>query len=323
MASETEKTFVFVGDTNMGKEISASLVAAGFRAAPRPSAADVVFTFRSSQSSLEDIYFESNGLLQSTKEGVVLVDLSAATPTFARELYGIASACGRTALDAPIVVHNMVVPHAFADPANLSLLVGGDAEVFRAVEPMLKAIAGQVMWMGEAGAGQVAKTVSTLQVASQLVGAIEAKAALGASPVAMDAEEIEDYLLDAGLITPVHQQFLEAVREEDFEGSFTIEYLMGELAAAMTAADDAELILPQAESGFRLMELLAMVGGVGYNPAALQLVFADEDAGKRYNLDWALAEGAFEEHECDCDDDCDCEDHDDPDHECDCGHHHH
>lgn len=316
MSNTQDMTFVFVGDTKVGKPLSASLVAAGFRAAPRTAAADVVFTYRSSVSGVEDIYLDSNGLLQTAKEGALFVDLSPLTPTFARELYAMAQVSGRQFLDAPVVVHNVATEDAFADAANLSLLVGGDGQVYRQVEPLLRSVANHVMWMGDAGSGQVAKAAATLQTAATLVGAIEAQASLAASEPAIDVEDYEDFLMDAGLITPVQGSFLEALREEDFAGSFALEYLMGELAAAMQAADDRELILPQAESGFRLMELLAMVGGINYNPAALSLVFADEEAGKRFNLDWERAEGAFEEHECDCDDDdCGCYDDD-----CDCHH---
>ena len=82
---------------------------------------------------------------------------------------------------------------------------------------------------------------------------------------------------------------------------------MGELAAALACVDDGDAILPQAEACFRLMELLAMVGGVTYSPAALKLVFTDEETSKKYGLDWSRAEGAYdhgyddsEVHECTC-----------------------
>lgn len=72
------------------------------------------------------------------------------------------------------------------------------------------------------------------------------------------------------------------------------------------------MILPQAEACYRLMELLALVGGIDLNPAGLKLVFADEETTNRYGLDWSRAEGAFEGCDCGCEDD--------EDHECECGH---
>ena len=48
------------------------------------------------------------GLLQDTKEGALLVDLSPTTPSFARELYAVARVNERNTLDAPLVVRNIV-----------------------------------------------------------------------------------------------------------------------------------------------------------------------------------------------------------------------
>lgn len=136
----------------------------------------------------------------------------------------------------------------------------------------------------------------------------------------VDQEDFLDVALSLRMLSPAQEAFVQAMDENEFEGtSFTIEHLMGEVAAALACVDDGDVILPQAESGFRLMELLALVGGVTYSPAALKLVFADEETSKKYGLDWSRAEGAYdhdhdgEDHECTCDDDD----------ECNCGHHHH
>lgn len=68
------------------------------------------------------------------------------------------------------------------------------------------------------------------------------------------------------MLTPAQEAFIEAMEQDELEGtSFTLEHLMGELAAALACVDDGDAILPQAEACFRLMELLAMVGGVTYS----------------------------------------------------------
>lgn len=316
MAKDQVKTFAVAGDAEVGKRLAATLVAAGFTQA-EIAQADAVITYCSNIPALEDLYYDSKGLLQNTKEGVVLVDLSPATVTFARELNAVALVSERYVLDAPVVVSNVVVHDAFANPANLGLVVGGDEKIFRNAEPLLRALASRVMWMGVAGAGQAAKVATTLQAAAGLVGIVEAQASLSVSEVQVDVEDVMDFLTSMDAVTPAQEAFMEAMADDSFEGSFAIEHLMGEVAAALSSVDDSELILPQAESGFRLMELLAMVGGVSFNPAALKLVFADEETSNQHGLDWSRAEGAYDDHECECG-----HDHNDPDHEC-CGHHHH
>lgn len=227
-------------------------------------------------------------------------------------------------LDAPLVVQNIVLSQAFSEKTNLALLVGGSEEVFKRAEPMLRAIAAKVMWMGKSGCGQAAKVALTLTSAAALVGIVEAYSSLKSSEIqeaVVDQEDYLDVVLALRMLTPAQEAFIEAMEQDEFEGtSFTLEHLMGELAAALACVDDGDAILPQAEACFRLMELLAMVGGVTYSPAALKLVFTDEETSKKYGLDWSRAEGAYdhgydnsEGHECTCGDDD----------ECDCGHHHH
>ncbi len=313
MSKTQDLSFVFVGDVEVGKRLSSLLVQAGFSAARDVSSAQVVFTYCSNMPALEDVYYDSEGLLQTAAAEAIFIDLSPATPTFARELYAIARVNNCFVLDAPLVVRNIVGSDVFGSASNIGVLVGGDAEVFDRVQPLLDSIATQVLYLGGSGAGQTAKCASTLQSAATLVGLVEAHAALCSSEVDVNGTDLGAFMVEFGAITPSQQAFLDAVQSKEFEGSFSLEYLMGEVAAALAAVDDSDIVLLQAEAGFRLMELLAMVGGISYNPAALQLVFADEETSQKYGLDWSRAEGAYEhdhdhDHECSCDHDHDCED---------------
>lgn len=298
------KTFVFVGDTNVGSRVSQSLIEGGFSSASSLSDADVVFTYYETQQGLEDLYFDSNGLLQDTKKDALLVDLSPTTPTFAKELYAVACVNDRSTLDAPLVVRDIVEEDAFATQDNLIMFVGGEENRFEDAKGMLHAIARRVLYLGEPGCGQGAKILATLQRASALIGVIESYATFKNSEVVFDAEEAMDTLTSAGCVSPVNIAYIDAIRNKEFTGSYTIEILMAELVAALTEADDRDHVLPQAEAGFRLLELLALVGGASYNPAALALLFEDEKAAERFGLDWSRAAGAYEDkphdHDCDC-----------------------
>jgi 3-hydroxyisobutyrate dehydrogenase len=292
--------FVFVGDTEIGSRISQSLIEGGFSSAPGLRDADVVFTYYETQQGLEDLYFDSQGLLQETRADALLVDLSPTTPAFARELYAVARVNDRYTLDAPLVVRNIVEEDAFAEKDNLLMFVGGEEESFDQVRAMLHAIARHVLYLGEVGCGQSAKIMATLQRASALIGVIESYATYVNGDVVFDWEEVIDTLSIAGCVSPVNIAYIDAIRNKDFTGTYTVEILMAELVAALSMADDKDHIIPQAEAGFRLMELLAMVGGASYNPAALALIFDDEDAARKFGLDWSRAAGAYDDHDHDC-----------------------
>ncbi len=315
-----DQKFIFVGDTEVGKRLSALLVQEGFSAASGTSDADVVFTYHQNQASLEDIYFGSSGLLSSTKEGAILVDLSPTTPVFAQELSALAQVNNRQSLDAPLVVRDMVAQDAFSHAGNLMIVAGGSSDVFDTVQPLLRAVASQVSFMGGAGAGQASKVALTLYNAATVVSLIEADSSYRLSGKLFDAEDLLEEALAINCISPVHAAFLDALRNRSYQGTYTVEIMMGELAAALTAADDKDMIFPQAEAGFHLLELLAVVGGSSLSPAALALVFGSEDAAREFGLDWSRAEEVYG-HDGHDHDDC-CGGHDDPDHEC-CGRHDH
>lgn len=150
-------TFAFAGDERVGAGVSGLLEAAGYPATDI-SNADVVFTYCINTSALEDLYYDTEGLLRGSKEGAILVDLS---PSYrfsllASLMRGLRERpCGYC---APLVVSDMVCEEAFVSRENLGIVAGcrEDAD-YKTVKPLLDAIAHRVMWMGHAGAGQKAK----------------------------------------------------------------------------------------------------------------------------------------------------------------------
>ena len=75
-------SFVFVGDVKVGEPLARRLTEAGYLAASDVASADVVLTFCEGQTATEDVYFETNGLVQICAEGTYLIDLGATTPSF-------------------------------------------------------------------------------------------------------------------------------------------------------------------------------------------------------------------------------------------------
>ncbi|WP_237217889.1 NAD-binding protein, partial [Falsiroseomonas oryziterrae] len=63
---------------------------------------------------------------------------------------------------------------AGAGAGSLTVMAGGAAEALEAARPVLARIAARIVHVGEAGAGQVAKLVNNLLVATHLVAAAEA-----------------------------------------------------------------------------------------------------------------------------------------------------
>jgi 2-hydroxy-3-oxopropionate reductase len=101
----------------------------------------------------------------------VLIDMSTIAPAVARRLAARAKELGAAMLDAPVSGGEIG-----AINASLSIMVGGDADAFAAVKPILDAMGNRdcVLRIGESGAGQVCKVCNQMVIGATLAGVSEA-----------------------------------------------------------------------------------------------------------------------------------------------------
>lgn len=113
--------------------------------------ADVVLTSLPGPREAEAV---GAALMASMKRGGVWFDLTTNSPTVVRALSARCTGHGISMLDAPVSGG----PHG-AKSGKMALLVGGDEKVFNNHRSVLDAIGDQVIYIGEIGAGTVAKLV--------------------------------------------------------------------------------------------------------------------------------------------------------------------
>jgi 3-hydroxyisobutyrate dehydrogenase len=99
----------------------------------------------------------------------VFVDMSTGPPALARRLAEELHAVGIEVLDAPVSGG----PRG-AEAATLSIFVGGEAEAFARVEPVLRTLGSVVAHVGGPGAGQVVKLCNNLMAGVNMAAVAEA-----------------------------------------------------------------------------------------------------------------------------------------------------
>jgi len=112
---------------------------------------DVIFTSLPGPKEAEAVGDE---LLDSMEKNAVWFDLSTNSPTVVRRIHAKFAEKGIAMLDAPVSGGP-----AGAKSGKLALLIGGDRAVFDKYKPVLDSIGDQVIYIGEIGAGSVAKLV--------------------------------------------------------------------------------------------------------------------------------------------------------------------
>ena len=281
-------TFAYLGIGVVGSAVERGLAALGWERSDDAGDADVVFTCFTHAGALEDAYFDTDGLVKRARTGALLVDLSASTPSFSRELSAVATVNDLRFVEAPIVVKDPSLARAFV-PENVECYLAGDDDgALGEAEALVASFAGSVKRAGANGMAQLAKAACTAQIAAQVLAAAESYALFSLAGASARESAVPEQ-------APLIGRMLAAVADDDFEGDYTIELFMGDVAAAMTVADDENLILPQLEATMHLLEVLAVIGGADMAPAALSLLYRDEQASADNGLDWTRAAGLFGE----------------------------
>ncbi|MEJ2273914.1 MAG: NAD(P)-dependent oxidoreductase [Woeseiaceae bacterium] len=137
---------------------------------PRRAAAgaDVVFTCVGNDDDVRDVILGDDGVLAGLAEGSIVVDHTTASATIARELHATAHEHGIGFLDAPVSGGQ-----AGAENGQLTVMVGGDADVFARARPVIDCYAKAVTRIGPTGAGQLAKMVNQICIAGIVQGLSE------------------------------------------------------------------------------------------------------------------------------------------------------
>ena len=143
-------SFAYVGNETVGSMVEARLGALGYVRTSDVGSARTVVTYCTSQTALEDAYFDEGGLVQAAAAGTLLVDLSPSTPGFARELNAVAAVSDLVAVEAPLAVVDPVRADAFSDKGNLVCFAAGDEDALAAARPVVEAVAGPALSRGAA-----------------------------------------------------------------------------------------------------------------------------------------------------------------------------
>ncbi|HEV7263781.1 MAG TPA: NAD(P)-dependent oxidoreductase [Falsiroseomonas sp.] len=110
-----------------------------------------------------------DALLPVLPPAAVIADTSTISPLAARGFAGRVAEAGHAYLDAPVSGGP-----AGAAAGTLTVMLGGEAAALERARPALERVAARILHVGGPGAGQVAKLVNNLLVATHLVVAAEA-----------------------------------------------------------------------------------------------------------------------------------------------------
>ena len=158
---------------NRSHAVTETLVREGAKQAASSAAvaegSEIVLTCLPNIPAVEQVYLGTSGIMSRLRSGQVAVDHSTVSPQTSRSLYETAKAKGAGFLDAPVSGGP-----AGAQGATLTIMVGGDADVFQKALPLFQAMGKNIHHVGPSPSGTVVKLANQLLVGIHAVAAAEA-----------------------------------------------------------------------------------------------------------------------------------------------------
>jgi 3-hydroxyisobutyrate dehydrogenase-like beta-hydroxyacid dehydrogenase len=200
-------------------------------ATPREAAAGAEFVFAcvGNDDDLRSVVLGADGALAGMAPGAVFVDHTTASAEVARELYGAARTLGLQFVDAPVSGGQ-----AGAVNGLLTVMCGGDAEPFAAMQPVALAFSRAVTLVGAPGAGQLAKMVNQICIAG-LVQALSEGIAFG-QKAGLDMKQVLDVIGKGAAQSWQMDNRGKTMVDNQFNFGFAVDWMRKDLGLVMDEA---------------------------------------------------------------------------------------
>ncbi len=179
----------------------------------------------------------TNGLFENMEKGSSVFICSTLSPEQVKGLAAAAAKSGVHLLDAPISGGKIG-----ADAGTLSIMIGGDAAVLEENRKALEAIGKNIFHMGGVGAGESAKSINQMLVATNMVATAEAM--LLASRNGIDLRKMYDIVKNSDGYSRIFEHRAIRMMERDFKTRGALRILVKDTHIVMESAKSVGIVLP-------------------------------------------------------------------------------
>lgn len=264
----SDKVLAYDIDSEPLNRLTADGVAAVDSAAELCATAHTILLSLPGGAEVRRICLGEQGLLAHMSEGQCVIDTGTSPPALARELHKAFGTKGIAFADTPVARTRQA-----AIDGTLSIMVGGDENVFARIRPILTTMASDITHCGRAGAGQTVKILNNMMLFQNCAALAEALAI--ARRAGLDEELfLQTVGKSSGDSFALRNHALKAMLPRAYpEGAFSVRYALKDLAYALdlAAAENVE-----AKGGELARERLehAMAEGFGerYHPVIREVI---------------------------------------------------
>ena len=223
---------------------------------------DFVFTCVGNDDDLKEVAIGKKGIFNKIKKNSVYIDNTTASATVAKEFYLKAKNQGVGFLDAPVSGGQ-----AGAEKGALTVMVGGDNEVFEKAQPIISCYSKKVKLLGPSGSGQLAKMVNQICIAGLVQGLSEAiNFGLNAG---LKMENVIEVISKGAAQSWQMENRYKTMIDDKFEFGFAVDWMRKDLKIALDEAKKNNSPLPIAKIVDGYYEEIQKMGGNRWDTSSL------------------------------------------------------
>lgn len=214
------------------------------------SGVDAVITIVGFPKDVEEVYFDEGNILDSAAPGTCLIDMTTTSPQISKKIYEEGKKKDLPVLDAPVTGGD-----TGAKAGTLSIMVGGEKDVFEKCLPLFEAMGEHINYQGDAGSGQYCKLANQIMIAGTLSGICEAIAFAREKGLSLPV------MLDSVSKGSANSKQLENLGEKilsgDYAPGFFMKHFIKDMKLALIEANMSELdlgVLSQALANYEELE---------------------------------------------------------------------
>ena len=224
--------------------------------------ADFVMACVGNDDDLRAVCTGSDGAFETMSTGAVFVDHTTVSATVTRELYAAAAEAGLSFVDAPISGGQ-----AGAENGVLSVMCGGDADVYARAEPIIDAYSQICRRIGDSGAGQMTKMCNQIAIAGLVQGLSEALHF--AEKAGLDGRAVVEVISQGAAGSWQMQNRYETMIEGEFEHGFAVDWMRKDLGICLDTANETGASLPVTALVDQFYKDVQNLGGARWDTSSL------------------------------------------------------
>ena len=188
----------------------------------------------------KDVYAVTNAAFAHMKRGSIFIDHTTASDACARDCHAAAKGLGLGFIDAPISGGE-----AGALNGQLTIMCGGDTDIFARADPIMQAYAKATKRMGTSGSGQLTKMVNQICIAGLLQGLSEA--VYFAQSAGLDMKDVHQAIGKGAAQSWQMDNRAATMADDEFDFGFAVDWMRKDLGIVKKTASALGLDLPVTE----------------------------------------------------------------------------